>query len=47
MILDGGVGTPQKILEVEMREVGWPAEPTRGRKAQHVRTLAQLEGIVA
>ena len=29
-ILDGGVGTPPKVLEDYMGEGVWPAEPTRG-----------------
>ena len=47
MILDSGVGSPHKVLEASMGEAGWPAEPTRGRKAQPRRALTQLGGMVA
>ena len=46
-LLNNGVWTPPKVLEAYMGEAELPAEPTRGRKAQPPRALAQRGGIVA
>ena len=42
MLVDGWVGAPCKVLEAYMGEAEWPAQPTRGRKAQPLRGLAQF-----
>ena len=46
MLFDSGVGVPHKVLKAYISEVGWLAEPIRGRKAQPLWELAQPKGIV-
>ena len=47
MFFDSGVRALRKVLEAYVGEAEWPAEPTRGRKVQPLRALAQLGGLVA